>query len=55
MGYDTVLLWNELKALTDKFRTVNESTERSRNLSLVITNLENAEDKVKRHLAGDSY
>lgn len=48
-------LWAELRALTDRVRTLNEGPTRSRNLSLVITRLEDAEDRMKRHLAGDSY
>jgi hypothetical protein len=51
MGQSTEDLFEELKALTVKLKWLNDSgQERSRNMSLCITNLENAEDKLRRHI-----
>ena len=51
MGQSTKDLYDELVQLTGKLRWLNDSgQDRSRNMSLAVTNLENAEDKLKRHL-----
>lgn len=43
-------LWDEIRVLIQQAEALNATTQRSRNLSLVITNLENAEDKMRRHI-----
>lgn len=51
MGQSTEDLYEELCALTKKLKWLNDSgQDRSRNMSLCVTNLENAEDKLARHL-----
>ena len=50
MGQSTEQLLEELVALRKKLAYLNNTTERSRNMSLTVTNLENAEDKLRRHL-----
>lgn len=50
MGQNTDDLLVELQRLIAKLEFINTTPERSRSLSLAITNLENAEDKLVRHI-----
>lgn len=51
MGQSAKDLYEELVALRKKLQWMNDSgQDRSRNMSLCVTNLENAEDKLQRHL-----
>jgi hypothetical protein len=44
------LLYQDIEKLIERAKELNATDERTRNLSLVITNLENAEDKMRRHI-----